>query len=153
MEQAPETSITPLPDQDESLPSILALGLALTSTEAEHARLEKTVAMDTTNLLVDYLEMLSLREDALRNLISTLPATTLADAAVQLEVATTFACGLKVGDLAPDRSYRTRTEVAALERLIYSALPLVADAAGLDMKRMGWQECNSIRATRFGIAE
>ncbi len=86
------------------------------------------------------------RIDALRVLISTTPATSLQDAAVLISESLTVA-----GRLSDFNSSGPITEdfCRRLERMLYSALPLVAQAAGLGMEEMNWADRDTLRMARY----
>jgi hypothetical protein len=87
----------------------------------------------------------------LRDLISTLPAVTLPDAAAQIGVASAAAGVLAVSDWSTEETQPLlRPRLEALHRMLLSVLPIVADAAGLDMHAMGWSDTLKLRASRFG---
>jgi hypothetical protein len=70
------------------------------------------------------------QDTALRNLIATMPAATLADAAAQLYVAMGMVDRLE--DFEPSEA-SVAPEATKLRRIIRSVLPVVAEAAGLKM--------------------
>jgi len=133
------------------LPPIIDLGRALANNDIEHTRLDKwTCGRSNTPIEDEAMKLLEVRREALWQLIASLPALTLADAAVQLGVATQYAMGLEASDWSnPDVGSRFYEMARGLERLCLSALPLVAQAAGLDLAEMDWSELDQIRARRF----
>jgi len=131
------------------LPPIIDLGRALATNDIEYDRLDalvgrRTVAEDSA------MSLLLTRRDALWQLIATMPAMTLADAAVQIGVACHFAGALECSDWSkPDRLERLGDLTEALEHICLSVLPLVAEAAGLDLVEMDWTDLDHLRAKRF----
>ena len=94
------------------------------------------------------------REQALRFLISTLPATSLAEAAVQLGTASTFAGILHASDWRDPATHHRLNELHdALNRIMLSVLPAVAAAAGLDLAAMCWDDLDRLRASLFYATE
>ncbi len=75
---------------------------------------------------------------------------TLADAAVQIGVACYCAGTVECSDWSsPDRLERLEELAGALERICLSVIPLVAEAAGLDLAEMDWTGLDRLRASRF----
>jgi hypothetical protein len=72
--------------------------------------------------------------EAAERLIASEPARALADAAIQLMLAVSRAQILAVSGL---QDHERAAALADLERLLQSALPIVADAAGLDLSNYG----------------
>jgi len=72
--------------------------------------------------------------DAAERLIASEPARALADAAIQLMLAVSRAQILAVSSLS---DAERAAALADLERLLQSALPVVADAAGIDLSNYG----------------
>ncbi len=131
------------------LPPIIDLGRALASNDIEYNQLDhlmgrRTVAEDQA------MNLLLTRRESLWHLISTMPAMTLADAAVQIGVACHFAGTVECSDWSsPDRLERLEELAGALERICLSVLPLVAEAAGLDLAQLDWSDLDRLRASRF----
>lgn len=72
--------------------------------------------------------------DAAERLIAAEPARSLAEAAVQVMLAVAKAQALSVSSLAEDERLNVTED---LERLLQSALPVMADAAGVDLADFG----------------
>jgi len=72
--------------------------------------------------------------DAAEQLIAAEPAKSLAEAAIQLMLAVSRAQVLSVPGLEAEERESTASE---LERLLQSAMPVVADAAGIDLSEFG----------------
>jgi len=131
----------------EPLPPVIELGRALGALEAEYWRLDEASVSSSTGRLSERMTLVDLRQDALRLLISTMPAVTLADAAVQLGVAHHWSSTVSDSDWSSEagrRELERRHEIVC--RLMTSALPIVAKAAGLDMTAMGWEDVLRDRA-------
>ncbi len=141
----------------QDAPSILLLGQMLarsekayhafdvatmTNSNAEHPahgrrRLIATRAQD----------LLDERQDALRLLITTQPARTVADAAVQMSAISDIACQLDAHNLDDCAQIALITRI---DRMTLGILPVLAEAAGLDMVAMGWAEQDlSLRPNRW----
>jgi hypothetical protein len=86
------------------------------------------------------------RGDALRGLIATMQAVTLADVAVQIGVAIDLASQIFANEI-PNENAKDCAE--AIDRMLQGMLPIVAAAAGLDMAAMDWSENAALRARRF----
>ena len=134
---------------DFRLPPIVDLGFALAEAEVEHRRLRASPgrrrASDAATL-----EVIGSRTEALRALITTLPADTVADAAVQIGVACSLASGLEGADWS-DAAERDRLLEMhdAFYRITVSVLPVLAAAAGLDLAEMCWEDVDVARASIF----
>jgi hypothetical protein len=70
------------------------------------------------------------QDSALRSLVATMPALTLADAAAQLYIATGVVSDMEVFELSEDDRARALTK---LRRIMRSVFPVVAEAAGLEL--------------------
>ena len=86
------------------------------------------------------------RAEALREMISSMPALTIQDAAVQIGVICTASSRLSA-------SVHTANEATAIadriERMALGMLPIVAKVAGLDMEAMDWADGDALRVWRF----
>jgi hypothetical protein len=100
---------------------------------------EKVTASGAAEILID-------RTDALRLLITTVPAKTLADVAAHCAEVAHIASQL-AGNRYPERDVEQMAD--RIERMMYSALPVLAAAAGLDMTAMGWIHNDALRVHRF----
>ena len=141
MSKATETPTTPPP----AMPSVYRLGLCLASVNAEYEQLEASEGNHDKALT-----LLERREETLFELISTLPAMSIADAAVQIRVACIYADVLAACEWGkPDAQARLDRSHEALNRIVLSALPHIAAAAGLDMDAMGWSAAARLRAAQF----
>lgn len=133
------------------LPPILDLGRALASNDIEYCQLDRLTATRSNTPIEDRtMSLLLTRREALWQLIATMPAMTLADAAVQLGVACQFAMGLAGSDWSSPEQRGHFAELAGgLERICLSVLPIVAEAAGLDLVEMDWVDLDRLRANWF----
>lgn len=90
--------------------------------------------------------LLFTRLDALRELVSTLPAQTLTDCVVQINVASHMVMKITGNDL-------DKTELDqlsdAVERIMVSVLPVLAAAAGLDLVQFAFDEVADLHEARF----
>ena len=137
-----------------TLPSIMALGVHLAAVL--HADLAFTELGETSTDGVERAaagwatDLLSDRAEALREVISTQPATLLDEAAVQIAVLVDFAGQMPGGDDSPS-GRRINHLSTMIERLALSVLPVVAKAAGLNIDDMGWEhQVGGMRRSRFG---
>ena len=91
-------------------------------------------------------EIAGYRVEALHELIATMPARSIADAAVVVAECITIAARLSASV-----HTEAQVEVAAdkLERMLLGALPFLAQVAGLDMARMDWADTDALRPHRF----
>ena len=150
----------PKPRPETALPSITELGrmlAAVTRREAaidllpvgrgEPANEEERRARlrdELTNKTAD--SLLFRRLNALRDLISTLPAKDLADCVVQINVAGHMIMKITCNDL--DKS--ELEELAdAIERIMVSVLPVMAAAAGLGLVEYALDEVANLHEARF----
>lgn len=132
-------------------PSVFSLGQHLAALERAHE------AYDPVNLqrmasAVDETQQRAARAiqedrmEALREIIASMPALTLKDAAVQVEAITVAASLLSC-------STHTEAQVEAIadriERMALSILPLIAAAADLDLEAMFWTDNLTLRTSRF----
>jgi hypothetical protein len=132
--------------------SILDLGRHLAAVDIAHNR------HDHANLVnpglthqkppvhAEAMELLYDRGQAMRRLIASMPAQTLADAAVQIAAGNSIVETLENEDL---DAYTKGFCLRELHRLFLSALPVVAEAAELDPVAMGWAELLKLRARCF----
>ncbi|MGI4945585.1 MAG: hypothetical protein ACRYHQ_34320 [Janthinobacterium lividum] len=144
-------SKAPLP-----LPAVIDLGRRIAALSAEYDRHEQASLDARGNAraqLVAHntMKILDEQSQVLRDLVTTIPARSMADAAVQIAEAFGIAEDLY-------RNVHSSVEVerlaAALTRLALSALPVIAAAAGLDPAAMGWEsEVGYLYASRFAGLE
>ena len=87
---------------------------------------------------------------AAKEMVCTMPAVTLADAAVQ--VAPLLTIRYQIDGAAGYEAILRRLE-KKLDYLLFSALPLIAEAAGLDMVEMGWADFARLRVSHFAALE
>ena len=86
------------------------------------------------------------RQEALRDLICTLPAKTLADAAIHVAGIVTLSARLSASICTADQVTRAADKI---ERMALGMLPILAAAAGLDMEAMDWADNDQLRPLRF----
>ncbi len=131
------------------LPPIIDLGRALARNDIEYDRLDALVgrrAADEDRAM----SLLLARRESLWQLIGSMPAKTLADAAVQISVACHFAGSLECSDWSsPDTHQRLEELACGIERICLSVLPMVAEAAGLDLAEMDWTDFARLRVSRL----
>ncbi len=142
------------PDVSTSnLPSIIDLGRALAANDIKYDRLDNL--MDKRTTAEDrVMGLLLTRRHVLWDFIASLPALSLADAAVQIGVACQIAITLENSDWSgPDRQLRLGETAGGLARICLSVLPLIAEAAGLDLAEMDWTDLHHLRASRFYCSE
>ena len=139
-------------------PSILDLGRHLAAVEIainafDVSNLRRAVPAIESRALADAdrraaaaMTILYDRSDALREMISTMPAQTLQDVAVQVNVMAAMAAFISAHKITEEQA----TEKAdRIERMAYGMLPVVAAAAGLGMEAMDWADQDCLRITRF----
>lgn len=128
--------------------SVLDLGHMLAESETAYRRLDEDTSGANRNR-DDLVTLIAEREKGLRAVIATLPAQSLADAAVQIGTAVTYASILECSEWCPEEREQLHDLHAALFRLTLSALPLIAEAAGLDLVDMFWAENAELRDRIF----
>lgn len=140
---------TPAP---AGLPSVEALGRALAHSARAHEEFDQ-IRRDArkrgtfSGAADNGMELHEARQHALRELISTLPAVSLADCAVQLAVADMHAETITGADGA---GMEARAE--ALERICASVIPVIAEAAGMDLAQFDLEQFRRLREVRFPLA-
>ncbi len=151
MSRTPAAGDTPDVSTANFLPPIIDLGRALASNDIAHCQLDQLTCRRSNTPTEDAaMDLLLKRRDALWQLIASLPAVTLADAAVQLGVACHFAMSLEASDWSSaDVRGRFYQLAGGLELMCLSMLPLVAEAAGLDLAEIDWTGLDHLRASRF----
>ena len=90
--------------------------------------------------------LLFARLDALRGLVSTLPAQNLSDCVVQINVASHMVMKITGNDL--DKPELDELS-DAVERIMVSVLPVLAAAAGLDLVEFALDEVTNLHEARF----
>ena len=137
----------------ESMPSVLAIGTHLAdaghaySAWDEVALVEPDEPQRRLGAVATYArDTAGLRKQALRELLATMPAASIEDAAVLVAEAAEIAGFLSGANSTP---VATVEAADAIERMLLSALPFIARAAGLDMERMNWSAGESLRQHRF----
>ena len=143
-----------------ALPSITELGRILGAIaqreaaidlipvgEGEPANEEERRERWSENLRQKTADILLFRRiDALREIISTLPAKDLADCVVQVNVASHLIMNVTCNELEKPEI----DELAeAVERILVSVLPVMAAAAGLDLVEYSLDEVVMLREGRF----
>ena len=131
-------------------PDTLALGRQLAAASLAYDAYDKTMLRQgnakATDSGINARGVLDDRVESLRVLISTTPAKTLGDAAVLISECLTIAGRLEASVCTPAM---VEEYSARLERMLLSAMPLVAEAAGLDMDLMDWADRDMLRVVRF----
>lgn len=142
----PDTTATTPP-----LPSVTDLGRRLAALEAAFHREDENQARNKPDInsvqrIERAMDIIDDQRRALRDLIASMPAQTLADAAVQLECAAYIATNLHA-DHCTEECLRGLHQ--KLETICLSVLPIVAAEAGLDVEAMSWTDHCRLRAQRF----
>ena len=86
------------------------------------------------------------RQEALRDLICTMPAKTLADAAIQVAAIVVISARLSASH---HTAHQVTREADKIERMALGMLPILAAASGLDMEAMDWADNDQLRPLRF----
>jgi len=108
--------------------------------EERRARASQQIRLNTADrLLFD-------RLNALRSLVGTMPAKTLSDCVVQINVAAHWIMRMTCNDLDPSE---ISEHCDNLERIIVSVLPVLAAAAGLDLVEFALDEVTDLHEARF----
>lgn len=118
------------------LPALIEQAEHLESMAAafEGEALKDTTGEDAVRRVGRWLDSAAASLEAAERLIASQPARSLAEAAVQVMLAVAKAQVLSVSGLADEERACVAEE---LERLLQSALPVVADAAGVDLAEFG----------------
>ncbi len=142
------------------LPSITELGRMLGTTSRREASVnglrdargkpaseEQRREIASENMLLDTADRLLFRRiDALRDLVSTMPAETLSDCVVQINIAGHFVMKMTCNDLEkPELDHLSN----AIERIMVSVLPVLAAAAQLDLAEFALDEITMLHEGRF----
>jgi hypothetical protein len=132
-------------------PTAYDIGLHLARVERAHhlhdvAHLEAKHAIPDAYHHTNGEDLLWERAEALRDLIATMPATSLRDAAVILAEAAIVADRLNANQHTPEE---TEKESAKLVRMLTTTLPWITQAAGLDVGEMEWRERSSLARHHF----
>ena len=136
-----------------SLPSVtpkaIEIGRQLAKAESAYRAFEPVLYARFTDAQVHTMDQRTILDDrveSLRTLLTTIPAESIADAAVLLAECVTMAARLAGSAHNPRMAEQCADK---LERMLMSALPHVAEAAGLDMAEMGWAEQDALRIARY----
>ncbi len=134
----------PLPPIVDLGRQIAALQAAIDSHNVESCSTDLSKAKQQANRRA--MDLLFERITALQDLICTMPAMTLADAAVQVSIANLLASGLE-----DDRRdvKATNHDAWRVERITLSIFPLIARAAGIDLTAMDMTQFAELRTNRF----
>ncbi len=147
---------SPLAKASPVLPAVIDLGRRIAALSFEYQRQEQISREAQGNwpakeAAKDAMEIIDEQSRVLRDLVTTIPARSMADAAVQIAEAFLVAENLHANVHPADE---VECLSAVLTRLLLSALPLVAEAAGLNPVAMDWeQEVGALRAARFAGLE
>jgi hypothetical protein len=149
MAKATHETTRPAPGPIPQL-SIVDLGRRLAAADAAYSQHDQdaitSAGKATKSLHETAMRNLFDQESAIRQMILTMPARTLADAAVQIAAIDLAASNLEDNQQTEEE---LSCAVRALRRLVYSALPVIAESAGLDMEAMGWGKYPKLRADAF----
>ena len=141
----PDTAATIPP-----LPSIFDLGRQLAALEIAHRHQDAVCleSRDDGKVRQAKAAMVAIGEQALaiRDLMVTMSAQTLADAAVQLAIASDIATNLAANEHTNDEVEQVSMK---LEAITLSAWSIVAASAGIDVGEMNWASQRSLRTNRF----
>jgi hypothetical protein len=136
------------------LPSIHDLGRRIAALYVVHDRCDEdgvqADGFSAEHRAQDGMDIAHAQIIAAREMICAMPAVTLADAAVQIAAAVVVADQI---DGAARCEHTLIQLEKKLDRLLLSALPLIAEAAGLGMDEMGWSDLAKLRAHRFEALE
>ncbi len=149
------STTTAAPSTKSRQPSILDLGHQLAGIGKEIIRQSDLLAVHqadrkASKQAANAVALLEERESSLHHVVCTIPAVTLADAAVQVSVAVLLAEDIAANELTADAVTRAAEK---LERVLLSVLPVIAAAAGLNTSAMDWDQFAGLRADRFGGME
>lgn len=125
----------------ESAIDLVAVGRASPCNEAERLEQQKD---DRRRYTVD--KLLYRQMEALREVITTIPARSLSDCAVQIAVASHFVAKLTNNQLAEAEVHELAD---AVERILISVLPVLAVAAGLDLIEFAFNEVTDLHEVKF----
>ena len=129
------------------LPSITDLGRIQAALSRVHNRLDQSSLSGKgppDKHRDSGMDLISWRQNALNDLIGTLPARTLADCAVQLAVANLFASGLEADD-----DDKRSTLAKAIERITVSIIKVVVEVGGLDAAEFDLEQFACLHEARF----
>ena len=142
------TAITPpLPSVTDLGRRLAALDIAFYREDENQARSKHDInSFQRTERAMDIIDD---QRRALRDLIASMPAQTLADAAVQIECAAYIATNLHADQADQYAEERLGGLHQKLETICLSVLPIVAAEAGLDIEAMDWTDHCRLRAQRF----
>ncbi|MGI4799982.1 MAG: hypothetical protein ACRYG8_39300, partial [Janthinobacterium lividum] len=138
------------------LPTIADLGRRIAALRAEYQRQDSLHTEAAGNRAArmnasSAMSILDGQAEVLRELVTMMPALSLADAAVQINEAHSRAEILETCTHTPEQV----EEIAGMVvRLLLSVLPIITAAADLDAVEMGWDHAmRSLRASRFSGLE
>ncbi|WP_284946713.1 hypothetical protein [Acidisoma cladoniae] len=136
------------------MPSILEMGKLIRAIcDAHHRADEEETALHNTqgtaaqsSVLTRIKELASDREDALTDLAMCLPAVSVGDAAVHIVMAKSLAEDLENNDYEDFYKYQ---KLRQLNRLLASAMPIVAEAAGVSVMEIGGEWMAGVKERLF----
>jgi hypothetical protein len=136
------------------MPSILEMGKLIRAIcDAHHRADEEETALHNTqgtaaqsSVLKRIKELASDREDALTDLAMCLPAVSVGDAAVHIVMAKSLAEDLENNDYEDFYKYQ---KLRQLNRLLASAMPIVAEAAGVSVMEIGGEWMAGVKERLF----
>ncbi len=136
-----------LADVAGTAPSIIIMSDHLAAIDTAYAMLD---AAGPTGARLQAHEaakgLLDERREAVRDIITTLPAADMKDAACIVAGMVTIAGRTYANAYAPEQQER---EAAKLERMALGILPIATRAAGMDAAGMGWGGSDSLRVARY----
>ena len=91
-------------------------------------------------------DVLDARIEALHEMIASMPATSMTEAAIVVAECTIIASRLGAS---VHSEHQVEAAADKLERMLLGALPFLAQVAGLDMARMNWADIDQLRLHRF----
>ena len=135
-----------------SLPSIAELGRRLEEIADAHAMHdEESIRCKSSPREQDrHLAAMTIVErqrEVIAQLVATMPAKTIHDAAVQAEVAFTMADAIR------DCQDEGEERIDDVRRLLLSILPVLCKAAGIDTEKRPWAESMGLHAWQFESLE
>jgi hypothetical protein len=130
------------------LPSVADLGRHLAAVDLVYTRHEEETHKDPGDQIRqrEALDLLYDRGEALRDLIATMPARTIQDAAVLVGIAWSLAANLDACEFTKDKTVQIAKK---LERIAMTVLPVIAGAAAMDVATMDWTDALELAPHRF----